>query len=120
MQVFGNIDWNGTRLTELAASAGMTRPSMSELVDELEQAGYLERRPDPTDRRAKLIVLTRAGRRLIVQVLRWVRDLERGYAEDVGPERFEALAETLQALLDARAAGRPGPPRETNGTLTTS
>jgi DNA-binding MarR family transcriptional regulator len=49
LQVFGAIDWDGTRLTELAARATMTPPSMAELVDELEALGYLERRPDPTD-----------------------------------------------------------------------
>ncbi|MBA3583154.1 MAG: MarR family transcriptional regulator, partial [Gemmatimonadetes bacterium] len=43
LQVFGNLDWTGTRLTDLSARASMTRPSMGELVDELERAGYLKR-----------------------------------------------------------------------------
>jgi DNA-binding MarR family transcriptional regulator len=63
LQVFGTIDWGGTRLTDLAARAQMTRPSMNELVDQLEAAGYLERVPDPSDGRAKLVRLTRPGRR---------------------------------------------------------
>ena len=99
LQVFGNVDWTGTRLTDLAARAGMTRPSMLELVDELERAGYLERRPDERDGRAKLICLTRDGRRVVAQALRAVRDIERIYAEEVGPERFEAACWTLQELL---------------------
>lgn len=112
LHVFGNISWKGSRLTDLAASAGMTRPSMSELVDELETAGYLTRLPDPTDGRAKLIVLTRPGRRLIVQALRWVRDIEGSWAEAVGPERYETAAKTLQALVDeySGAAERPDSP----------
>src|SRR5829696_4627497 len=88
LQVFGTIDWTGTRLTDLAARAGMTRPSMAELVDELECGGYLERRPDPTDRRAKLICLTRTGRRAVARALRAVREIERDYATEVGPARF--------------------------------
>lgn len=109
MQVFGNIDWTGTRLTDLAARASMTRPSMVELVDELERTGYLERRPDPTDGRAKLICLTRTGRRAVAQALRAVREIERGYADEVGAERFEMLCWTLQLLLD-------GPPRAADGS----
>jgi DNA-binding MarR family transcriptional regulator len=109
LQVFGNIDWSGTRLTDLAARANMTRPSMAELVDDLERVGYLERRPDPIDGRAKLICLTRAGRRVVSQALRAVRDIERGYAQEVGPERFEAMCLTLQALVEPRAGeGRQG------------
>ncbi len=109
LQVFGNIDWTGTRLTDLAARAGMTRPSMLELVDDLEEAGYLERRPDPHDGRAKLICLTRDGRRVLVQALRAVRDIERIYGEEVGPERYDAACRTLQDLLRGEPTPRPGP-----------
>jgi DNA-binding MarR family transcriptional regulator len=105
LQVFGSIDWAGTRLTELAARSNMTRPAMAELVDELQQAGYLERRPDPSDGRAKLIRPTRKGRRALAQALRAVEDIEHGYAEAVGAESFDALVSTLQALLDARPRG---------------
>src|SRR5512141_2412477 len=63
LQVFGAIDWHGTRLRDLAARANMTPPAMAELVDELQAAGYLERRPDPRDGRAKLVRPTRKGRR---------------------------------------------------------
>ena len=103
LQVFGAIDWGGTRLTELAARANMTRPSMIELVDELQDLGYLERRPDPSDGRAKLIRLTRKGRRILAEALRAVEDIERGYAEAVGAEHFDVLVATLQALLDAQS-----------------
>jgi DNA-binding MarR family transcriptional regulator len=112
LQVFGVIDWAGTRLTDLAARANMTRPAMSELVDELQRAGYLERRPDPTDGRAKLIRPTRKGRQVLVQALRAVTDIERGYADAIGAERFESLAASLQALVDAQGGRlrhiRPG------------
>src|SRR3954463_325514 len=51
----------GSRLTELAKGANMTPQAMGELVDELEQLGYVRRTPDPGDRRAKLIALTGRG-----------------------------------------------------------
>jgi DNA-binding MarR family transcriptional regulator len=102
LQVFGAIDWKGTRLTELAARANMTLPAMSELVDDLQGAGYLERRPDPRDGRAKLIRPTRKGRHAIVQALRAVREIEASYAQTVGDERFAALVGVLQDLVDSR------------------
>lgn len=52
----------GCRLTELADRAGMTKQSMGELVEHLVSNGYLERRPDPADRRARIIGLTTTGR----------------------------------------------------------
>jgi DNA-binding MarR family transcriptional regulator len=103
LQVFGSLDWKGTRLTTLATRAGMTAPSMSQLVDELQALGYLERVPDPSDGRAKLIRPTHEGRRLIARALRAVDEIEREYAALVGPAEFEAAARTLQALIDARS-----------------
>lgn len=108
LQVFGNIDWQGTRLTTLAERAGMTRPSMAELVGELEAAGYVRRTPDPSDKRAKLIFLTRDGRRAVARALRAVRDIERVYAAELGESEFEAMSFALQALVDA---GVPTAPR---------
>lgn len=108
LQVFGAIDWTGTRLTELAARASMTVPSMAELVDELQAAGYVERRSDPTDGRAKLIILTRKGKRALARALRTVEDIERSYAEALGPLRYAALVSTLHDLLDAQAIPRDG------------
>jgi hypothetical protein len=75
---------------------------MSELVDDLQRAGYLERRQDPRDGRAKLIGPTRKGRRAIVQALRAVREIEENYARIVGEERIAALVEALQDLIDSR------------------
>jgi DNA-binding MarR family transcriptional regulator len=63
--VFESIDRDGTRLTDLAARASMTHQSMSELVASLERQGYVERRPDPSDGRARLVSLTPDGRRLV-------------------------------------------------------
>ena len=59
--VFVHIDSEGTRLTDLAERARMTPQAMGELVDDLVELGYVARTPDPSDRRAKLIVLTDLG-----------------------------------------------------------
>src|SRR3954453_6041505 len=59
--VFRFVREDGMRLTELATLAGITKQSAGELVDELAESGYVERIPDPDDRRAKLICLTERG-----------------------------------------------------------
>lgn len=61
LALFRNLDLCGTRLTELAARARMTKQSMRELVDRAEALGYVGRTADPEDRRAKIIEFTPAG-----------------------------------------------------------
>jgi DNA-binding MarR family transcriptional regulator len=93
------IKAEGSRLTELAANARMTLPAMSELVDDLERLGVVERRPDLTDRRAKLICLTDAGWEAMRTARRIISEIEQDYARLVGAERFEAAALTFDELL---------------------
>jgi len=59
------LDPGGTRLTELAARAGITHQSMSELVSVLERRGYLERRADPVDGRARIVCLTDKAKQML-------------------------------------------------------
>ena len=60
--VFGFIDLeHGSRLTDLAENAGLTKQAVGEAVAELERLGYVERVPDPNDGRAKIIRLTTRG-----------------------------------------------------------
>src|SRR5687768_1131805 len=54
--VFEVLDPEGSRSSDMAARARMTKQSMGELVAHLERLGYLLRTPDPFDRRAKLVV----------------------------------------------------------------
>lgn len=100
LHVFGNIKAEGTRLTDLAAWAGMTRPSMAELVNELEADGLLERRPDPTDGRAKLVVLTPTGWDAIRTGRSIIERIEADYAHRIGAQRYETMCWALQDLLD--------------------
>jgi DNA-binding MarR family transcriptional regulator len=49
------------RITELAASEGVTQPSVTSLVASLVRAGYVERRSDPDDKRVVMVAITEAG-----------------------------------------------------------
>lgn len=100
LQVFGVIKAQGTRLTDLAAWAGMSLSAMAELVDGLEQLGYVERRPDARDGRAKLVLLTDSGWRAIRQGQRVIAQIEADWGAALGGDRFESLCKDLQSLLD--------------------
>ena len=92
--VFGNIDpEGGSRLTELAERANMTKQSVGEFTSDLEQLGYLERVPDPNDGRAKIIRLTDQGRRAYWIGRQLIDELERDWGERYGEERIAALRE---------------------------
>lgn len=106
--VTAHIDADGSRLSELAGRARMTLPAMAELVDDLERLGIVERLPDPGDRRAKLIRLTDAGWAAMDIANRTIAEIEAEYARQVGPNRFEAAARTLDDLLRSLDAGAHG------------
>lgn len=99
--VFAQIDPAGSRLTELARRANITPQSMGELVDELEDLGYLTRSRDPSDRRAKLIVLTSRGRAAIQAGKQTIVGIEARIDEVLGKEGHTLLREMLAKLLEA-------------------
>jgi DNA-binding MarR family transcriptional regulator len=109
LHVFANMVGGGRRLTELADAASMSLSSMQELVDDLERRGIVERRPDPSDRRAKLIVLTDKGLAALAPAGSIIEGLEREYADRIGDERFEAMCLALNALIDDLLEDGGGP-----------
>ena len=96
---------DGLRLTDLASRAGITAQSMGELVDDLEVKGYVERRPDPGDRRAKRIHLTDRGRMNASVAKRATADVEDHLVELLGRQRYQLLRRTLEEIIAADAAG---------------
>jgi DNA-binding MarR family transcriptional regulator len=102
--VFRFIEAEGSRLTEIAARAGMTKQAVGEVVADLERLGYVERVPDPDDRRAKIIRLSERGWDAERAALGILADIERRWAREVGEERLAALRETVEAVLAAERA----------------
>jgi DNA-binding MarR family transcriptional regulator len=100
LHVFANMVGGGRRLTELADAASMSLSSMQELVDDLERRGLVEREPDPTDGRAKLIVLTDKGLAALAPAGSIIEGLELAYASRIGEERFEEMCLALNELID--------------------
>jgi DNA-binding MarR family transcriptional regulator len=101
--VFAQISPEGSRLSALARGANMTPQAMGELVDELEELGYVERRPDPTDRRAKLIMLTPRGHDCIAAGIATIQGIERRIDQILGADGHAELRRLLTELLTSAA-----------------
>jgi DNA-binding MarR family transcriptional regulator len=93
----------GMRLTELATFAGMTKQSVGEIVDDLVTLGYVERVPDPADRRAKLIRLTQKGAQASKVGYDLFGEIEARWAERYGEERVAELRELLEEIVMGEA-----------------
>lgn len=91
---------DGMRVTDLAEQARITKQSASVLVDQLERRGYVERVPDPSDARARLVVLAPRGRAVQQVARREERAIEREWARHLGAERMAALQDALVALRE--------------------
>jgi DNA-binding MarR family transcriptional regulator len=97
--VFAQIVPEGSRLTDLARGANMSPQAMGELVDELEQLEYVVRHADPTDRRAKLIVLTPKGRDCIAAGMATIDGIEQQLTELLGERGHRELRRLLTKVL---------------------
>lgn len=103
-RVFQRIGPDGTRPSELAEATQLTKQTLGSILDQLEKAGYVARTADPGDGRARLVTITDRGQELVVLSLPVVEDMERAWAEHLGPERTRQLREVL---VDLRAITDP-------------
>lgn len=82
----------------LADELGIEGPSLVRLIDLLQAEGLVERREDPTDRRAKTLHLTKAGEAKVEETNRILRRVRASLLRDVGPEELAITFETLQRI----------------------
>ncbi|HSA53272.1 MAG TPA: MarR family transcriptional regulator [Yinghuangia sp.] len=98
---------HGTTATELGRRLGMTKQSAGEVVTHLARQGYVERRPDPEDRRARRITLTTRGRECVAIIWAELADVQGAWADAVGPTGLEELTTGLRkGLQTLRDDGR--------------
>lgn len=91
-----NLDLNGTRLTELARRAKMTKQSMAQLVAQLEQLNMVEKRPDPSDGRARIIVFTTKGLAWLEAFRDAVYRAEQEMAQGIGQDNLDLIKDRLR------------------------
>ena len=94
------IATEGSRLTELADRAQVTKQTASLLVAALEREGLVERIPDPSDGRARLIRLSARGREAAGQAMQVVRGVEQEWTEHLGAELAGQLRDGLVKLRE--------------------
>ena len=95
-----NVDRrSGTRLTELARRAGVTKQAVMVIVDDLELRGLVRRTPDPEDGRAKVVRLTARGRTCAAECRRAVASIDARVRRSLGGRRHDGLLEALELLL---------------------
>ena len=101
MSILQHIDHppGGTRVTELAERAQMTKQSMGQLVADMEAGGYVERVADPTDGRARIVRLTDRGWSSHEDAGEIVKRLEAEWAAKLGGQRFDELRVLLKDLI---------------------
>jgi DNA-binding MarR family transcriptional regulator len=98
--VLRTVDPEGTRPGELARRAGVTPQAMAEFVRYLEERGYVERVPDPTDGRARLVRLTARGREAAAAAHVAFTAIEDRWKRTLGAQRYKQLKEMLAELRD--------------------
>jgi DNA-binding MarR family transcriptional regulator len=104
--VFGNIDASGTQPVDLARRAGMTKQSMGELIQDLEQKGYVRREVVERDKRHRLVVLSERGRAYQDHVRQLEDALEQDYAREIGKRAFDSLRSGLARLREQQTRRR--------------
>jgi DNA-binding MarR family transcriptional regulator len=108
--VFQALMPEGSRLTELAERAGMTKQSMGYLVDHLEKQGYLQRVPDPTDQRAQTIRVTHKAKKLDEAVEAVLEEMHDAWARRLGKAKFRQLRGLLGDLVNVLHDPQPDAP----------
>ncbi len=99
-RVFQRIGPDGSRLTELAEAAQVTKQTVGFLVDQLERAGYVERTPDPRDGRARLVRIAERGAAAVRASSDVVAAIEARWVAHLGRTRTAQLRDALTRLRE--------------------
>ena len=91
---------SGTRLTDLAEQALVTKQTAGHLVDQLQRAGYVRRVPDPTDARARLVQIAERGEQLVAVARRVEAEVEAEWTAHLGEEATAQLRAALTRLRE--------------------
>jgi DNA-binding MarR family transcriptional regulator len=91
----------GIQVSELTKLANVRKQTMAQAVEELERLGYVERRPDPNDRRGRLVFLTTHGEAVRPVAMAAGRRVHARWAELTSPKQLASLERSLRSLLQA-------------------
>lgn len=96
----------GIRGTELARLSGQLKQVVGVIVDDLEMLGYVQRTPDPADRRAKLIVPTARGRKQMAAADSIMADIMKRHSRELGAANFRRFLADFRTVVAHQRAVR--------------
>jgi DNA-binding MarR family transcriptional regulator len=97
--VFPFVPPDGITVSGLAEQAGVRKQTMAQAVEQLERTGYVERRPNPHDRRSRLVFLTERGASVPPVTHAAAARVEQRWTELTGMQELEELRASLLRLL---------------------
>ena len=100
VRIAQRLSQHGIRVTELAEQARVTKQTAAALVDELQSNGYVTREPDPTDARARLVVLSAKGRKLCAAAAREIAAVEAEWRQKLGAKTYAGMRDALMTLRE--------------------
>ncbi len=92
------LDRKGTRQGVLVQRMGLSKQAVQQLIDDLEKEGIVERRPDPEDRRSKIVAFTTKGLKAQSDANRVKREVEATFRAKLGEEDFDKFDDLLRRL----------------------
>lgn len=99
MPVIMNIDASGTNNNDLAVRSKVTKQAMSKVIKELQRAGYISSKKDPSDKRSVIFSLTAKGKNLIACAKESVGELMNEYRKELGRRNFDDTVHKLIGLV---------------------
>ena len=106
--VLAYLDEDGSRATDLARNSGQHKQVVGKILDELEALGYVERRPDPSDRRAKLVVPTAKGLDEMTRSDAILRFIDARHAAAIGDDAYSTFKRIFREISLSQQDWRPG------------
>lgn len=111
-QVLARLNSSGIRIVDIANSCHITQQAAGQLIGELEKLGYVKRKPDNTDKRAKQLILTARGERLLKDCAQLAAQTDRELAQAIGAKALATLqnsgAKLCEKLVHTDTAGEAG------------
>ncbi|MDQ0417168.1 DNA-binding MarR family transcriptional regulator [Croceifilum oryzae] len=90
---------DGATGIELADHLGITKQAVSKIVDYLEENDYIQRKPHPTDKRGKIVVLTERGRIVMEAKENILNEIEQHLIDNIGAKRLQMIKDDLASVI---------------------
>jgi DNA-binding MarR family transcriptional regulator len=106
--VLAYLRHDGVRATDVARLSGRLKQGIGAIIDDLERLGYVDRKPDPSDRRAKLVMPTARGRRQMDAADEIMADIMKRHERNLGADVFGQFLADFRAVIDHQRAATTG------------